>query len=123
MSQSNTQTPFRERRKGPDKLSKSLRWLTIVAWLVFIVCMILTHYARPEMDTGLVRYWDLEIRAEWHPQLTRLLIYLLWLCLGLSLLSLGINRLRLRRRTDHLHFNIILLLLTCGSLLLYLWWV
>lgn len=123
MTELKAAAPLKERRKGPDVFSKSIRWLTITAWLIFIICMIVTHYARPEIHAGMVRHWGLEIRTEWHPQLTAVLIYLLWLCLFLSGVSLIINRLRLRRRTDRLHFNVILLLLMCGSLLLYLWWV
>lgn len=74
------------------------------------------------MDTGLVRYWGVEIRSEWHPMLTVYLQYFLLASAISSGLSLLLNRLRLRRRTDHLHFNIVLLLLSCISLLLYLFW-
>lgn len=123
MSGSASEKPVRERRKGPDALVKSMRWLSISAWLLFIICLVITHYASPDMDTGLVRYWGLEIDTEWHPQLTRILLYMLAVCVVLSLLSLLVNRLRLRRRTDHLHFNIILLLLGCSSMLLYLLWL
>jgi|TARA_Y100001937_G_scaffold32313_1_gene46201 uncharacterized membrane protein len=111
-----------ERRRGPDVICRAFSWLAVLGWLLFLVAMIIAHYAKPEMDTGLVRYWGIEIRDEWHPMLTDLLQYFLTFAALLSGLSLALNRLRLRRRSDHLHFNIVLLLISCLSLLLYLFW-
>lgn len=111
-----------ERRQGPDVICRAFSWLAVLGWLLFLVAMIIAHYAKPEMDTGLVRYWGIEIRDEWHPMLTDLLQYFLTFAALLSGLSLALNRLRLRRRSDHLHFNIVLLLVSCLSLLLYLFW-
>lgn len=111
-----------ERRLGPDILCRAFAWLAIAGWILFIAGLVVAHYASPELDTGLVRYWDIEIRSDWHPRLTVYLQYLLWgvaCCSGLSLL---LNRLRLRRRGDHLHFNIVILLLSSIGLLLYLYW-
>lgn len=111
-----------ERRQGPDLICRAFSWLAISGWFLFLLAMVLAHYARPEMDTGLVRYWGIEIRDEWHPTLTACLQYFLTLAALLSGLSLALNRLRLRRRSDHLHINIVLLLIGCLSLLLYLFW-
>ena len=59
-----------ERRQGPDLVHRLFTWLAIVGWLVFMVCLIITHYASPEMDSGLVRYWHIDIRTYWRPTLT-----------------------------------------------------
>ncbi|MBZ9611022.1 hypothetical protein [Rheinheimera maricola] len=110
-----------ERRQGPDFLCRAFSWLAIAGWLVFIAGLVVAHYASPELDTGLVRYWGIEIRTDWHPILTVYLQYLLWVVVVVSAMSIALNRLRLRRRGDHLHLNIILLLLTSIGLLLYLY--
>jgi hypothetical protein len=110
-----------ERRAGPDLVCRAFSWLAIIGWLAFIGCLVVAHYASPELDTGLVRYWGIGIRDEWHPGLTAYLRYLLWSVALLSGFSLLLNRLRLRRRGDHLHCNIIMLLLTSIGLLLYLY--
>ena len=114
--------PQPERRQGPDVICRAFSWLALLGWVLFLVAMIIAHYARPEMDTGLVRYWGIEIRDEWHPRLTAFLQYFLTFAALLSGLSLAMNRLRARRRNDHLHFNIVLLLIGSLSLLLYLFW-
>ena len=111
-----------ERRLGPDLLCRALGWLAICGWIIFIAGLVVAHYASPDLNTGLVRYWGIEIRSEWHPTLSIYLQYLLWVAAMISGLSLLLNRLRLRRRQDHLHFNIIILLLTSIGLLLYLYW-
>lgn len=113
--------PLPERRRGPDLLRKAFAWLAVLAWLVFLLAIILVHYARPEMDTGLVRYFGLDLRDTWRPVLTQYLQGLLWLTACLSAISLTLNYLRSRRHSDHLHFNIVLLLLSSSSLLLYLY--
>ncbi len=124
MTASNEKPIKNERRKGPDLLCRTVAWLAIAAWLLFLLALVVAHYASPELDTGLVRYWGIEIRSDWHPSLTLYLQYLLWAAAFVSGLSLWLNRLRLRRRGDQLHFNIVLLLLTSVALLLYLyWWV
>ncbi|SEH97253.1 hypothetical protein SAMN05660691_02508 [Rheinheimera pacifica] len=110
-----------ERRQGPDILCRAFGWLAVLGWILFIAGMVVAHYASPELDTGLVRYWGIEIRSDWHPQLTVYLQYLLWAVALVSGLSLLLNRLRLRRRGDHLHFNIVILLLSSIGLLLYLY--
>jgi len=110
-----------ERRQGPDMVCRAFSWLAIIGWLVFFVCLVVAHYARPDMDTGLVRYWDIEIRADWQPQLTRYLRILLWAVVFSSGFSLLLNRMRLRRQGDHFHFNIVILLFTSIGLLLYLY--
>ena len=110
-----------ERRHGPDLVCRSFSWLAIIGWVLFIIGLVIAHYARPEMDTGLVRYWDIEIRTDWRPGLTAYLRMMLWLVIISSGISLALNKMRLRRRGDHLHFNVVILLLSSLGLLLYLY--
>ncbi|GAB2914475.1 hypothetical protein [Rheinheimera gaetbuli] len=122
MTLSSETTIKNERRSGPDLLCRAFAWLAIIAWLLFVLALVVAHYARPEMDTGLVRYWGIEVRTDWRPKLTLYLQYMLWATAALSGVSLLLNYLRSRRRNDHLHLNIILLLLSCAGFLLYLYW-
>ena len=122
MTLSSETTIKNERRSGPDLLCRAFAWLAIIAWLLFVLALVVAHYARPEMDTGLVRYWGIEVRTDWRPKLTLYLQYMLWATAALSGISLVLNYLRSRRRNDHLHLNIILLLLSCAGFLLYLYW-
>ncbi|HAW91711.1 MULTISPECIES: hypothetical protein [unclassified Arsukibacterium] len=112
--------PDFERREGPDLLRRAFKYVAIIAWLLFFAALVVSHYARPEMDSGLVRYLGLDIRDYWRPRLTFWLVYLLWGSVVVSMVSLVLNRMRLKRRSDHLHFNIILLLLSASGMLFYI---
>ena len=110
-------SPVKNRRKGPDWLINTLFILSLVGWAVLIIALGLSHLAKPEMNSGLVRYWGISVREYWDPELLPRLIYLLWWCCAISLLSIALNQFRMRRSTDSLRYNlIILLLISIGSL-------
>ncbi|CAM3826066.1 hypothetical protein [Rheinheimera salexigens] len=109
-----------DRRSGPDLVCRLFTLLAIAGWLLFVVCLVITHYASPEMDSGLVRYWHIDIRTYWRPTLTAWLEWLLWGCVLLSGISFVLHWFRLKRRSDHLHLNIVLLFVTSVGFLLYI---
>ncbi|GAA5213174.1 hypothetical protein ACFSJ3_00345 [Corallincola platygyrae] len=113
--------PFKERRKGPDIWARMVGWLSLAGWLTFIAVLVMVQYARPEMNTGLVRYHGIEVREEWLPRLSDMIFISLWFCCGLSLFSMMFNRKRMRRKTDTNLFNLILLglLSVVGVLLMF----
>lgn len=109
--------PVKNRRKGPDWLVSILQWLSLAGWAVFIIAIGLSHLAKPEMNSGLARYWGISIREYWDPELLPQMIYLLWWCCAISLLSIILNQLRMRRATDRLRYNFVaLLLISLGAL-------
>jgi hypothetical protein len=123
LTEQNTPPKRPNRRKGPDWLLHSLGLLSIAGWVVFVVALGFGHMAKPEFNSALVKYWRIPIRDYWHPELTPQLLYLLWWCCGISLLSLLLNRARLRRADDRLRYNLVVLLLVSSAALLYLYQV
>jgi hypothetical protein len=109
--------PVKNRRKGPDWLVSSMQWLSLAGWAVFVIALGLSHLAKPEMNSGLVRYWGLSLRDYWDPELLPQLIYLLWWCCLISLLSILLNQFRMRRATDRFRYNFLaLLFISLGAL-------
>ncbi len=123
MTEQNPSSPRKNRRKGPDWILHSLSVLSLIGWVAFVIALGLTHMAKPEFNSGLVRYWGITIRTYWHPELTPQLMYLLWWCCGISLLSILANRARLRRAGDRMRYNVLVLLLMSTALLVYLYQV
>lgn len=123
MTQQNPTPPRKNRRKGPDWILHSLSILSVTGWVTFVIALGITHFAKPEFNSGLVRYWGIKIRDYWHPELTPQLMYLLWWCCGISLLSLLVNRARLRRAGDRMRYNVLVLLSMSAALLTYLYQV
>ncbi len=64
-------------RKGPFQL---VAWCAGIGWMMFIVVLILIHYARPEVDYGILRYFDVQTRDHWLFEPRNCALILLGLC-------------------------------------------
>ena len=100
----------KERRNAADLWTYLLRVLAIVGWGLFVFALIVSYYAAPESDYGLLRYHDIEIRTFWLAPLTGYLYIVLWLSALSSYFCLILDKYRSRRKNDSKHFNILLLL-------------
>lgn len=99
-----------ERRKSTDFWIYSVRVLSIISWLLFLIALVLSYYAAPEKSYGVVRYYNIEVRESWITPLAGYLYLVLWFCAFISYLSLIIDKFRTRRNTDSKQFNLVLLL-------------
>lgn len=84
----------KERRRGPDGLTRVLRGLVILCWGGFIVLLSLYHFALPEVAYGFLVYGGIKVRQSWDPQLTPWLLHGLWGCCLLTLAVLLAERWR-----------------------------
>ncbi|AWB57766.1 MULTISPECIES: hypothetical protein [unclassified Colwellia] len=100
----------KERRSAADLWTYLLRILAILGWGLFVFALIVSYYAAPESDYGLLRYHDIEIRKFWLTPLTGYLYIVLWLSALSSYFCLILDKYRSRRKSDSKHFNILLLL-------------
>ena len=99
-----------ERRKTTDFWSYVLISLTLVSWLLLLIALVMSYYAAPDKDYGVLRYYDVEIRQFWLTPLTGYLYIMLWLSALGSYLALMTEKYRSRRRSDNPHFNLWFLL-------------
>ncbi|PJG57841.1 hypothetical protein [Aeromonas cavernicola] len=111
----------KERRRGPDRLTRMLQGLVLVCWLGFMVLLSLYHFARPQTAYGFLVYGGVQVRSEWDPTYTPWLVYWLWGCCGLTLAVLLLDRKRSRRQEDahRVHLAILLLILITSLLFYY----
>ena len=100
-------SPLRER------FYRLLVIFNILAWLLFVVAMLVFHYARPELETGFMQMLGVDSRDDWSVPLTGYLLILLLICFCLSLAALVIRQKRARRLQDGPWLN--LMILTCLS--------
>ncbi|MDM7859919.1 hypothetical protein QTP81_04830 [Alteromonas sp. ASW11-36] len=102
----------RDRRTTPriqDRIYRLSVALNIVAWLGLAGALVLFHYARPELMTGLHAYFNIEVREDWSQVHVDLLNILLQACLIITLISVILNRQRSRRQTDRFGVNLVIL--------------
>ena len=114
MSETKTEIPLQdrrqERRKTTDFWSYTKSTLVICSWLLFIIALIMSYYAAPDKDYGVLRYYDIEIRQFWLTPLTGYLYIMLWLRALGSYLVLMVDKYRSRRKSDNPHYNLLFLL-------------
>lgn len=99
----------KDRRRGPDKLIKLIRWFAIAGWLNFIISLILFDEAKPDFETFFDRLFHIQMRYYWDQTYAWLSMIWFLICLGLSICGLWMNKKRHRRRTDEYRLNLIVL--------------
>ncbi|WP_019028121.1 hypothetical protein [Colwellia piezophila] len=109
-----------DRRKTTDFWNYTQVILALLSWLVFLVALVMSYYAAPDKDYGVLRYYDIEIRQFWLTPLTGYLYILLWLSSLGSYLALMIEKYRSRRRSDNSNFTLIFLLIINLTWLVYI---
>ena len=55
----------KERRNAADLWTYALRVLAILGWSLFVCAIIVSYYAAPDVDYGILRYHNIEIRKLW----------------------------------------------------------
>ena len=110
-----------ERRQGKDFLVRLLQTASLAGWALFVAASVVFHFARPELETGLHRYWGIEAREGWNESLVFWLLGLLGLCVVMSLIGILVRRRRARRASDSNWSNIFFLLVAAGSGLALVW--
>ncbi|MEZ4599885.1 MAG: hypothetical protein R2940_08855 [Syntrophotaleaceae bacterium] len=108
------------RRKGPDMMLRSLRWLALAGWGLMAATLFVFDQAKPETTTVFERHFGIHLRTWWDAEMAGRMQSLLWAGLVISLLGLAANASRRRRSSDEWRINLWLLLLTSLiSLFLY----
>ncbi|EWH08594.1 hypothetical protein DS2_16649 [Catenovulum agarivorans DS-2] len=121
--QKDTKIVENERRKGADWVIKSIWATNLVAWLSFILAMVWFRLARPEKLPGYAKYKKIEdeYRLEWAEQWTEFLFWQLIICCAITLIAMFINLKRMKRKSDHFHYNLAVLLAVAVAAVLYVY--
>ncbi|MBT0587626.1 hypothetical protein [Alteromonas oceanisediminis] len=102
----------RDRRELPriqDRVYQVAVTLNILAWVALVAALVMFHFARPELVTGLQSFWGVDGRENWSKDHALALNYLLQGALVMTLVSLWLNRKRSRREHDHTGVNLFIL--------------
>ncbi len=99
----------RRTQKG-DLLTILLRSAATLGWLSIFIVQILAWIAAPELDTGISRYHELELREHWRQDWVYWLPFALGICTILSLFALGVRPFRSRRANDPKRVHLLFLL-------------
>lgn len=106
------------RHQENDWLLMLIRVLTLLSWSLFIIALIVSHYARPELEYGIVRFLGGEFRSEWLQTPKHILQILLLVCAVLSNINIILRQRRNRRASDSIGLNQIGLFIFSAILLI-----
>lgn len=109
-----------DRRKAPDKWIYIARFLAVGGWMLFIFALVMSYYAAPDTDYGVLRYKAIATRQFWLTPLTGYLYIVLWVSAFISYLYLLIDGYRSRRTSDTKHYNHVFLLVLTITWVVYL---
>lgn len=103
---------FVDRRQLPlskEALFRIMVILNICAWISLLTALLFFHYARPELVSGVQKFFGEEGRVYWSQEHVEGLLVALQVCLGLSLISIILRARRNRRKTDSFGINLLIL--------------
>ncbi len=100
----------KDRRKGPDPLTKVFQVIILVCWVLFIAAMLTVHKASPEFDMVTDRWMGFKIRKFWDKRMIETAQYLFFTLLSVSSVGLIINSTRNKRKTDHYSISVFLMI-------------
>lgn len=109
---------IKERRSKSPIRTNVLHALSVIAWFFFLLALIMFHYARPELEYGIVRYFGLPYREHWLMTPRNLLILFLMLTGIMSSISIIMRQRYSRRADDSIGVNQISLFIMCSICLL-----
>lgn len=98
------------RRMDDDAYSYVSSVLATICWIMFLFALVMSYYAAPESNYGVLRYHDIDVRQFWLTPLAGYLYILLWLSALGSYIALMFDKYRSRRKNDKPHYNLVLLL-------------
>jgi hypothetical protein len=84
--------------------------LNVLGWSSLVVVLVLFHFARPELISGVQEYWGIKGRDAWVPEYVSAMRVILQICLSVSLISIVMRARRSRRQGDNLGVNLIILI-------------
>lgn len=104
-----------DRRNGADWFDITINILNISAWIVFIIALVIFHYARPEFEYVVYQFVGekVNVRNYWLSELKDWLMLTLYICTGFSFVTLIFNRLRLKRKDDRQRYGMYMLVVIC----------
>jgi len=106
-----------------DKLHLLMYGLSVVGWSTLFYSLLVFDEGRPEMNTILTSYFDIEIRKSWLENMYLKLQKLLWFCAVVTSINFMLNSYLKISNKERMSLGIILLLIisSAGLLVLKIW--
>lgn len=110
----------KEQRKGNDLIIKYIKISRIIAWMIVCAFLVTMDQAKPHQATFFDRLFKIDVVSFWNQGLVYRAVLIAILLFVFSLISLIINSMRLKRKTDHISVSLIItLIISIVGIILY----
>ncbi len=89
-----------ERRCKIDIWVKTLNLVNFLAWILIVVILVVFERARPQFESFFDRFYKLKLRVNWDMKFIDYLIWLVAVCIIISISGLLLGLARARREED-----------------------
>ena len=96
-----------DRRKGPDMLTYSIFWISLLVWFIFSITFILIVKAKPNKDNFFSTFWHSPVRNNWDLVLVNYAFYSSIVLFFTSILTLLLWRYRNKRKADRINYFLV----------------
>lgn len=97
-----------DRRKGPDKLVKWVKWSGMISWILISIILFITLIAKPGFESYMDESFHIKLQKTWDTVLMQYVLILLVLLFFFCIISIAINLSRCRRKSDRFNKTLIL---------------
>jgi len=97
-----------DRRKGPDTLVKWVKWSGIISWLLVSLILFITLIAKPSFESYMDKSLHIKLQNAWDTDMMQYVLLLLVLLFFFCMISIAVNLMRYRRKSDRFNKTLIL---------------
>jgi hypothetical protein len=97
-----------DRRKGPDTLVRWVKWSGIISWILVSIIIFITLVAKPGFESYMDKSLHVRLQSTWDADLMQYALLLLVFLLFFCMISIAVNLLRCRRKSDRFNKTLIL---------------
>lgn len=107
-----------ENRKGPDLLVRWVKVSRFIAWILLGVCLLFIDQAKPRKESFFDHLFNVKVYSFWDLKLVTFAFVVAVILFIFSLISILINIMRLKRKTDRLSISLIISLIASSIYML-----
>ncbi|KUO73638.1 MAG: hypothetical protein APF77_24535 [Clostridia bacterium BRH_c25] len=96
-----------DRRKGPDTLVKWVRWSGIISWILVSAALFIALVAKPGFESYMDKSLYIKLNNTWDTDMLLYAFLLLVVLFFFCMISMGINLMRCRRKSDRFNKTLI----------------
>lgn len=97
-----------DRRKGPDALVKWVKWSGVISWILILIILFITSIAKPGFESYMDKSFHVRLQNNWDTNLMQYVLILLILLFFFCIISIAINAMRCRRKSDRFNKALII---------------